>query len=183
MPKRGFLVILAILLIAPGFITAQDLDAKPEKTIKSGIQPGKAFPVETGLMSVQVPKQDKARVVLLAASVWAYEASDDSYGMLHVIPRDEVDEVDIYVDFSAVLNTRVKFHTILAGPEYYVIDDDNWYNAKYKTSDYVEENTYYVTLLVPTEWKKGTYKVIFIAEQETTGSGADSVIECVFRLM
>jgi hypothetical protein len=181
MPKRGFLVILAILLIAPGFITAQDLDAKPEKTIKSGVKPGKAFPVETGLMSVQVPKQDKARVVLLATSVWVYDAASDSEAMQHIIPAD-ADLATIYVDFSAVLNTRVRFHVIFAGPEYWAEDDDDWYPAKYNTADYYEDNVYWVSIL-PSEWKKGTYKLVIIAEQETVGSGAESVIECIFRII
>ena len=181
MPKRGFLVILAILLIAPGFITAQDLDAKPEKTIKSGIRPGKAFPVETGLMSVQVPKQDKARVVLLAASVWVYDAAADSESMQHLIPEN-ADEAIIYIDYSAVLNTRVRFHVIFAGPEYWVWDDEDWYTAKYKTADYYEENVYWVSI-IPSQWKKGTYKLVIIAEQETVGSGAESVIECIIRII
>jgi hypothetical protein len=41
---------------------------------------------------------------------------------------------------------------------------------------------FYITI-DPSEWKKGTYKLVVIAEQETEGSGAESVIECVFRLI
>jgi hypothetical protein len=181
MPKKGFLVILAILLIIPALAVAQELDAKPEKTIKSGVKPGKAFPKETGLMSVQVPKQDKARVVLLASSVWVYDAASDSEAMQHIIPVN-ADAAIIYIDFSAVLNTRVKFHVIFAGPEYWVYDEEEWYNAKYKTADYYEDNVYWVSF-IPSEWKKGTYKLVIIAEQETVGSGAESVIECIIRII
>ena len=181
MPKKGFLVILAVLLIVPAMVTAQELDAKPGKTIKSGIKPGKAFPVDTGLMSVQVPKQDKARVVLLASSVWVYDAASDSEAMQHIIPINS-DEAIIYIDFSAVLSTKVRFHVIFAGPEYFVFDDTEWYNAKYNTADYFEDNVYWVSI-IPSQWKKGTYKLVIIAEQETVGSGAESVIECVIRII
>jgi hypothetical protein len=175
------MIALAILLIAPCFMTSQDLDVKPERTMKSGVRPGKAYPVDSGLMSVQVPKQDKARVVLLATSIWVYDASDDSETMQHIIPQNS-DEAIIYVDFSAVLNTRVKFHVIFAGPEYWVYDDEEWFPAKYKTSDYYEENVYWVSI-IPSQWKKGTYKLVIIAEQETLGSGAESVFECIFRII
>ncbi len=181
MHKKGLLILLAILLIVPGLVLAQDLEAKPEKTFQSGVRPGKAFPIESGQMSVNVLKQDKARVVLLATSVWVYDASTDSETMQHIF-KQNVDLATIYVDFSAVLNTDVKFHVIFAGPEYWVFDDEDWFPAKYKTSDYFEENVYWVSFL-PDEWKKGTYKLVIIAEQETVGSGAESVIECVFRII
>jgi len=187
MHKKGLLILLAILLIVPGLVLAQDLETKPEKTFQSGIKPGKAFPVDTGLMSVNALKQDKARVVLMAASVWIYDASTDSETMQHIFKQNS-DMATIYVDFSAVLNTDVRFHVIFAGPEYLAYDDvDNngnevWYPAKYKTSDYFEENVYWVSFL-PDEWKKGTYKLVIIAEQKTLGSGAESVFECVFRII
>jgi hypothetical protein len=181
MYKKGFLIILAILLIAPSLVTAQDFDAKPEKTIKTGVRPGKAYPMDTGLMSIQVPKQDKARVVLMASSVWVYDEASDSEAMQHIFPQNS-DGAIIYVDYSAVLNTKVRFHVIFAGPEYYVYDDEEWFPAKYNTSDYFENNIYWVTFL-PSEWKKGTYKLVIIAEQETLGSGAESVIECIFRII
>jgi hypothetical protein len=181
MHKKVLLILLAILLIVPAVVTAQDLEAKPEKTIQSGVRPGKAFLLDSGLMSVNVPKQDKARVVLLAASVWPYDAATDSESMQHIFPQN-TDEATIYVDFSAVLNTNVRFHLIFAGPEYWAWDDEFWFPAKYKTSDYFEENLYWATIN-PYEWKKGTYKLVIIAEQETVGSGAESVFECIFRII
>ena len=107
--------------------------------------------------------------------------------MQHIIPQNS-DLVTIYIDFSAVLNTKIRFHVIWAGPEYWVYDDVDdanqpvWYPAKYNTSDYYEDNVYWVTI-DPAEWKKGTYKLVIIAEQETVGSGAESVIACVFRII
>ncbi|MGB2908832.1 MAG: hypothetical protein WBB73_17175, partial [Candidatus Aminicenantaceae bacterium] len=139
------------------------------------------FLLDSGLMSVNVPKQDKARVVLLATSIWVYDASSESEMMQHVFNLND-DGATIYVDFSAILNTKVRFHVIFAGPEYYVYDDEFWFPAKYKTSDYFEENVYWVEIL-PSEWKKGTYKLVIIAEQETVGSGAESVFECTFRII
>ena len=181
MHRKGIMIILAILIIAPALVLAQDVEAKPEKTFQSGVRPGIAIPMESGLMSVNVPKQDKARVVLLAASVWPYDAASDSEQMQHIFSQN-TDGATIYVDFSAVLNTDVRFHVIFAGPEYFVYDDEEWFPAKYKSSDYFEDNVYWVTF-IPSEWKKGTYKLVVIAEQETVGSGAESVFEFTFRII
>ena len=181
MHKKGFLIILAILLIAPGLMTAQDFDAQPEKTIKTGIRPGKAYPIESGSMSVQALKQDKARVVLMGTSIFAHFLSIDEWYMQHIIPVNQVDILEIDVDFSAVLNTKIKFHIIFSGPEYYAYDDPDSYPAKYNTASY-EDNIFWVQI-DPSEWKKGTYKIVVIAEQETVGSGAESVITCIYRII
>ncbi len=181
MHKKGLLIVLTLLLIAPALVLAQDVEAKPEKTFQSGVRPGIAYPIESGHMTVNVPKQDKARVVLLAASVWPYDAATDSEAMQHIF-RQNTDSATIYVDFSAVLNTNVRFHVIFAGPEYFVFDDEDTFPAKYKSTDYFEDNVYWVTFL-PSEWMKGTYKLVVIAEQETVGSGAESVFEFTFRII
>jgi hypothetical protein len=175
------MILLAILIVAPALMLAQDVEAKPQKTIQSGVRPGVAIPIDSGHLSVNVPKQDKARVVVLAASVWPYDAATDIEAMQHIFSQN-ADAATIYVDFSAVLNTKVKFHVIWAGPEYYVYDEEQWLPAKYKSSDYFEDNVYWVTFF-PSEWKKGTYKVVVIAEQETVGSGAESVFEFTFRII
>jgi hypothetical protein len=179
--KKGIFVVLVILFIVPGLMLAQDIEAKPQKTFQSGVRPGVAYPIDRGHMTVNVPKQDKARVVLLAASVWPYDAATDSEAMQHIF-KQNVDAATIYVDFSAVLNTKVKFHVIFAGPEYFVYDEEEWLPAKYKSSDYFEDNVYWVSF-IPSEWKKGTYKIVIIAEQETLGSGAESVFEFTFRII
>ena len=64
----------------------------------------------------------------------------------------------------------------------YVYDEEEWFPAKYKSSDYFENNVYWIQF-IPSEWKKGTYKLVVIAEQETVGSGAESVFEFTFRII
>ena len=176
-------VFLGILLIAPAFVQPQiaRMDAKA-KTIQTGIRPGKAFVTEEPLLSTQALKADKARVILLGTSIFVYFNSLDAWEMQHIIPANQSDAMEIDVDFSAVLNTRVKFHVIFSGPEYYVYDDEDWYPAKYKTADYLEQNVFFIQI-DPNEWVKGTYKLVVVAEQETLGSGAESVIECLFRII
>jgi hypothetical protein len=174
--------LLGLALIVPSFISSQDQAFLTEKTIRTGVRPGKAYLKENAPLSIQVPKADKARAVLMAASIWAYDATEESESMQHIIPQSSTDIVTIYVDFSAVLNTRIKFHVYFAGPEFYAYDDEDWYPARYKSSNYVEDNVFYIDI-DPKEWKKGTYKLVVIAEQETLGSGAESVIDCVFRII
>jgi hypothetical protein len=176
-------VFLGILLIAPAFVQSQieGLDAR-SKTIKAGIRPGKAFITEEPLLTTQAVKADKARVILMGTSIFVYFNAQDAWEMQHIVPAGQSDTMEIDVDFSAVLNTRVKFHVIFSGPEYYVYDDEDWYPAKYKTANYLEQNVFYIQI-DPTEWVKGTYKLVVVAEQETLGSGAESVIECLFRII
>lgn len=183
MYRKIFLVFLGILLIAPAFVQPQiaRMDAEP-KTIKTGIRPGKAFLMEEPLLSTQALKRDKARVILMGSSIFVYFNAQDAWEMQHIIPAAESDTMEIDVDFSAVLNTRIKFHVIFSGPEYYVYDDEDWYSAKYATADYLEQNVFFIQI-DPNEWVKGTYKLVVVAEQETLGSGAESVIECLFRIM
>ncbi len=187
MMKKTFLILLGLILIIPSFINSQDQAFSAEKTIRTVVRPGKAYLKENAPLSIQVPKADKARAVLMAASVWGYyynyyEDGSDGMFMQHIIPQASTDEVLIYVDFSAVLNTRIKFHVYFAGPEFYAYDDEDWYPARYNTSNYDEENVFEISI-DPKEWKKGTYKLVIIAEQETLGSGSESVIDCVFRLI
>jgi hypothetical protein len=183
MYRKILTLLLGVLLIAPAFVQAQiaRVDAKP-KTIKAGIRPGKAFVSEEPLFSTQAVKADKARVILMGASIFVYFNAQDAWEMQHIVPANQSDTMEIDVDFSAVLNTKVKFHVIFSGPEYYVYDDEDWYPAKYKTADYLEQNVFFIQI-DPTEWVKGTYKLVVVAEQQTLGSGAESVIECLFRII
>jgi hypothetical protein len=181
MCKRLLMILLGLLLILPG-MTASGIPENGGKTIRTGVRPGKAYLMDSGMASISAAKGDKARVVLMAASSWAYYSSEDAEYMQHIIDGDQADLITIYVDFSAVLNTRVRFHVYWAGPEFYAYDEEGWLPARYKTSDYTEENIYYISI-DPQEWKTGTYKIVIIAEQETLGSGAESVIECIYRLI
>jgi len=183
MVRKIMLVLLGFLLIASAFVQAQIVKAGPEaKTINTGIKPGRAFPAEEPLLSTQALKQDKARVILMGASIFVYFNAEEAWDMQHIVPAGQTDTMEIDIDFSAVLNTQVKFHVIFSGPEYYVFDDDVLYPAKYKTADYLEQNVYYIQI-DPNDWKKGTYNVVVVAEQQTLGSGAESVIECLFRII
>jgi hypothetical protein len=183
MYRKIMLVFLGILLIAPAFVQPQILKAGPDaKTIKTGVRPGKAFITEEPFLSTQATMGDKARVILLGTSIFVYFNAQDAWEMQHIIPANRSDTIEIDVDFSAVLNTNVKFHVIFSGPEYYVYDDEEWYPAKYKTADYLEQNVFYIQI-DPNDWVKGTYKLVVVAEQQALGSGAESVIECLFRII
>ena len=175
-------ILLGIMLVGAGFVTAQDLRSVSGKSIRSGVRQGKAYLLENSPVSIQAKRVDKPGAVLLGASLFVHFVNDDVWEMQHIIPVNQSDEVEIDVDFAGVYNSNVKFHVIFSGPEYYVYDDEDWYFAKYATANYLEQNVFYITI-DPSEWKKGTYKLVVIAEQETEGSGAESVIECVFRLI
>ena len=75
----------------------------------------------------------------------------------------------------ANLSTYVKFHLIWAGPQFQEEESD-WEHATYGIYGM---GTYDSS---PLFWKKGIYKFIVVAETQTSGSGAESTAECVFRL-
>ncbi len=180
--KNIRLILLGVLLVVPGIVFSQGLRSVSGKTIQSGVRQGKTFLLEESDVSIQALRVDKPGVVLMGASLFAHLVNDDIWEMQHIVPVNQSDEVEIDVDFAGVYNSNVKFHVIFSGPEYYAYDDEDWYLAKYSTSNYLEQNVFYITI-DPSEWKKGTYKLVVVAEQETAGSGAESVIECVFRLI
>jgi len=180
--KKILLILLGVLLIAPGLVFSQNLKPVSGKTIQTGVRQGKAFLLEDGPVSAQALRVDKPGAVLLGISFFVHYSNEDYWDMQHIIPVNQSDEVEIDVDFAGVYNSNIKFHVIFSGPEYYVHDDESWYLAKYSTANYLEQNVFFITI-DPREWKKGTYKLVVIAEQETEGSGAESVIECVFRLI
>jgi hypothetical protein len=176
------LILLGVILVVPGFVFSQGLKSISGKTIQSGVRQGKAYMLEDSSVSIQAMRVDKPGAVLMGTSLFVHFVNDDVWEMQHIIPVNQSDLVEIDVDFAGVFNSNIKFHVIFSGPEYYVYDDEDWYLAKYSTANYLEQNVFYITI-DPSEWKKGTYKLVVIAEQETEGSGAESVIECVFRLI
>ncbi len=182
MRKNIMLILLGVLLVVPSIVYSQSLKSISGKTIQSGVRQGKAFLLEDNDVSTQALRVDKPGVVLMGTSLFVHFVNDDIWEMQHIVPVNRSDEVEIDVDFAGVFNSNVKFHVFFSGPEYYAYDDEDWYFAKYSTANYLEQNVFYITI-DPSEWKKGTYKLVVVAEQETAGSGAESVIECVFRLI
>jgi hypothetical protein len=181
MLKRTLLILLGLALIVPSFISSQD-QISAKRASRSGIKARNAYFIGERGMSTQAAKIDKTRAVLMGITVWGYFSSFEDWDLRYIFPKNDVDEIEIDVDFTAVLNTKVKFHLFFTGPEFLYYTDDKWYNAKYKSADYFEDNVYYQSFFTD-EFKKGTYKLVVIAEQETPGSGAQTVAECIFKFI
>ena len=90
-------------------------------------------------------------------------------------PLADVEDIQFYADYTAVANTKIKLHFIFTGPEFWTYTDDEWYDAKANSYDFFG-------LITNTDWKKGTYTLVIIAEPQTLSSGAECVAMCVFKL-
>jgi hypothetical protein len=172
--KKAAVFCLMFLLIAPVFIISQT-EATAQNKVKRTIHGTRKVLEEGELAGIQAKKGDKARALLLAATAWALFTGDTDPFISQVIDLAEVDELQFYVDFTAVANTKVKFHFIFTGPEFWTYTDDEWYDAKSNSYDFYG-------LITTTDWKKGTYTLVVVAEPQTLSSGAECVAMCVFRL-
>lgn len=124
--------------------------------------------LEFPLMESQVTRGDKARILMLTSYV-----TDEAGEIMHCLDLSLNQTISFWIDFTAVYSTDVRFHFIWSGPEFYWHETD-WYELGYK--DY-----YYLSVDTDNNWRKGTYKLVIIAEQDGFASGAETVMECHVR--
>ncbi|MGB2905491.1 MAG: hypothetical protein WBB73_00210, partial [Candidatus Aminicenantaceae bacterium] len=151
MSKKVIMITLGLMFIIQGTLVPQIPQDQKARVIKSGVRTRNLLEAES-VMAPLALKPDKARVLLFGASVWTYYFDDPDLYFGNCIKLSEAEIIAFMVDFTAVLNTRVKFHYMFTGPEVWSYTDDIWYDAKYKTCDYhyIETNNV---------WKKGTYRM------------------------
>jgi hypothetical protein len=173
MKRIVFCLTLILILMLPA--VAQDKLIRVVSGVRDYIETDE-------IIHTQANKRDKARAVLLAATVWAADYEGGDIYQSQVIKLSEVEEIHFYIDYTAVLKTKVRFYFIMTGPEIWSaeapdpeFDDFEWYDATYTQYNYVG-------IITTTDWKKGTYTLLVFAEQQTEGSGAELAAKCIFRL-
>jgi hypothetical protein len=160
------IAVLALCLLLVGFLNAQD----SEKGIKETLGTKKSLHMDNAVSdqfraAIQAPQKDTPRVLLLTSYV-----TDDYGEIMHCLKLNSTETISFWVEFTALAPTDVKFHFIWTGPEFYWHETD-WYSVRY--NDY-----YYLSVDTNTDWLKGTYKLIIIAEQGIKGSGTQAVTQC-----
>ncbi len=164
------IAVLALCLLAMGYLNAQDAGKGIKETLgtKKSVKSDDAIS-DQFLATVQAPKKDSPRVLLLTSYV-----TDDYGEIMHCLKLNSTETISFWIEFTALAATDVKFHFIWTGPEFYWHETD-WYSVKY--NDY-----YYLSVDTNTDWLKGTYKLIIIAEQGVKGSGTQAMMECNLKL-
>lgn len=168
MKAKILIAVLVLILAAP--LMAQD----------EGIQEGvihKQFQSDNPQVSIQVASGDKTGVILNTAFVTDGMDVEDA-SELNWIKYSDVDSLYFFVNFTALYTTKVRFHLMISGPEFYSYTSQNWIDAKYKTSSYWYKWGHKSEFLST----KGVYKLIIIAEQEKPYGGESCVATCTFRV-
>jgi len=160
-------MILSLCLLLSGMIAAQEKGKIVSENFGIKRSSGTAL-LEEPMIGTQVLKGDKARILLLTSYV-----TDETGEIMHVLDLDANQTISFWIDFTAVFRTDVRFHFIWSGPEFYWHETD-WYDVRY--NDY-----YYLAVDTNNDWRRGTYKLVIMAEQDGSASGAESVLECVVR--
>jgi hypothetical protein len=163
-------ICFAICLLLIGALGAQDQPEENPKviqenlTLKRILGPQNIWQDDT-LFSTQATQGDRSRILMLTSYV-----TDDTGEIMQCLDLLATEWISFFVEFTTIFNTDVRFHFIWTGPEFYYHVTD-WYEARY--NEY-----YYFSVDTNTDWKKGVYKLVIMAEQWTKGGGAHSVHEC-----
>lgn len=169
--KNKYLIFFTISLLFVGFSMAQE---KPTKTIKVHFKSKKI--IETAEIdptaSAQATKVEKSRLYLLSC----FASSENGEGEIisNCIKLSDVSSIIFYAEAFALLNTQVRFSIIWLGPETVAFEGewDTWNK---------NESALLGVEIVPTEWKKGVYTVIWIAEIKEAGAGVGLQKQCIVR--
>lgn len=163
--KTKFFVFILILLLV-GSVTAQD---KRDKGIV--VRQGIKAVIDTPEQFIpQITGKDKTRIVLLTSYI------SDGSQVNHYLQLSSTNTIDHYIEYTAVLASKVRFMFIWTGPEWFTYTTD-WSDTKVTNNHYN-----WLSITTNTDWIKGTYRLTIIAEQKTKGSGAECVHSCVYRL-
>lgn len=128
----------------------------------------KPFQIDDPYAAVGAISGDKPRLIMLSSYI-TNEAGEIS----QCLDLSSTDLISFYVDFMSLKTTDVKFHFIWTGPEFYYYETD-WYEA-------IRDEYYYLAVDTYPDWRRGIYKLIIVAEQGDSASGASCVIECVMQ--
>lgn len=127
--------------------------------------PGKEMLGPDQYMNTESNQRERPRIVMYTS----YVVDDEGY-INHNLNLSQTSYIRFYVDYTAIYNTKVRFHFIISGPEYFEYTT-SWYQAAYN-------KYYWLYLETNTNWQKGIYNVTVVAEQQTVGSGAECATNC-----
>ncbi len=169
MKIKALAVLLSLILIVP--LAGQD------KGFRTGVIHKEMQP-EDPLFSIQVAKGDKTGAMLSSVFVYAdWEGSDIDPSAVNWIKYSDTTELYFFVNYTALFTTKVRFHLIITGPEYFTWSGD-WEDARYKWN-----SLYWVNGNKSAFFKtKGEYKVIFAAEMQKALGGAECFASCTIRI-
>jgi hypothetical protein len=162
MRGKILLVFLSLLLIVSAFAQGQSKVTGQQGGIKAVID-------DELMVYTQVTPGDKPGIQTLTCY-----ATDEDLGIMQMIKLNQNETIYWFIEYTAVFNTRVVFHYIWSGPEFYTFETDR-YDGKYKNYSWVWVST-------DNNWKKGTYTLTVIAENMSPKGGAEVVGSCRVRL-
>ena len=116
-------------------------------------------------------QRDRPRVVSLLAMV-----SKGGFIPYQVQALNAISQLTFHIEYTALFTTKVRWTLICTGPYYYTYTT-GWYTANANSYDWLK-----LTLNGLSAWKKGTYSMIWIAEQKILGGGDDCIATSVFKL-
>ena len=162
--RKIMIIIICFSLVV--MLSAQDKTkiTREKLKVKKNI-PSEKYETESFSYDFQPSMGDTSRILMLTSYV-----TNDYGEIMHCLDLTSTEYISFWIEFTAIFETDVKFHFIWTGPEFYYYETD-WYEVYY--NDY-----YYFGVDTNTNWKRGVYKLIIIAEQGMTAGGAHAVMEC-----
>lgn len=162
------ILVMMVLLVFSGVLRAQDKPKGIQERLGAKEFIDKPFELDDPYAAVGAISGDKPRLIMLSSYI-----TDDAGEISQCLRLSSTDLISFYVDFVSLKTTDVKFHFIWTGPEFYYYETE-WYEA-------VKDEYYYLAVDTYPDWRRGIYKLIIVAEQGDTASGASCVIECVMQ--
>lgn len=161
---KYFTVCLLLFVLVIPAVSADN----PTMYVNMGI---KKVITDTDYVMPNALQRDRPRVVLFTTYV-----TDETGEVMQYASTALSAELNFFIEYCALFNTKVRFTFIWTGPTYRTHVTE-WYQANV--------NNYYwlsVTEENPTSFLKGTYSLVVIAEQNLVGGGDDCVSRSVFKL-
>lgn len=170
MKFKSLILVLVCLLVIP--VIGDD----NSQLINEGVIEKPLETVTLPDFTPQVMKGEKPGVLITSVFVLSDGEIEDFYDV-NMVNYSATNEVYLFVTYTAVWNTNVKFHFIITGPQYFTYTT-SVYKPRYNTRSYVyvygAKNSFFT--------KKGIYKLIVYAEQMAPFGGEAIVGTCNFRV-
>jgi len=163
MKHKFLLIILSLFLI--GSAPAKDNVVGERHGTKA------IFDDAEPISSIQIRRGDKGGPVIFDVYV-----SDDDGIPQPYFNRNNMNEVWIWVDYSASSNVDVRFHFTITGPMFFTTYTTDWYTARYNNADWVA--IYWTN---PHTFSPGTHLVNVSIEVDGNRSLADGGRYSLFR--
>lgn len=166
--KSTLIPAAVVLLVFSGVLTAQNNTKGIQERLSVKDMLNKPFEFDDPYAAVEAASGDRPRLIMLSSYI-----TNDAGEISQCLQLSSTDLISFYVDFMSLKTTDVKFHFIWTGPEFYYYETD-WYEA-------IKDEYYYLAVDTYPDWRRGIYKLIIVAEQGDSASGASCVIECVMQ--